>query len=115
MENTQTYFATAHDRALAFINKHADEHLSHDVGRLLNRTTSYLVQEYTIAIPTAHEVACQAWGEYESRNSPEYIDLSRTTQHCVFVRMRNDKSIALSTAELVKMITMKNVAAGEPT
>ncbi len=112
MENTQTHFATAHDRALAFINQHASEHLSHDVGKLLDRATSYLVQKYTIAVPTAREVACQAWGEFESRNRPEYIDLSRTTQHCVFIRMSNGTSIALSAAELVKMIEQKNQVTG---
>ena len=113
MENTQTHFATAHDRALAFINQHAAEHLSHDVGKLIDRATSHLVQKYTIAVPTAHEVACQAWGEFESRNRPEYIDLSRTTSFCVFVRMSNGTSIALSAVELVQMIKQKNKTTGE--
>jgi len=103
-----------HNIALAFIEKHASEHLSGDDTLLVQRTTDHLVDEFGISASTATDIALQAYAERASKGRNEYIDMSRSTSCGVFLRKPSTGSTLFFTIsdllELAKQREAQNAA-----
>ncbi|MEJ1390113.1 MAG: hypothetical protein RPU34_04350 [Candidatus Sedimenticola sp. (ex Thyasira tokunagai)] len=104
MPETSHHTVTAHDQALVYIHRHAAEHLEGDGKQLLERTAKHLQLTRDISIDTARDIAAQAYAEHSARGRDEYIDLNRTTSHCVFLRMPNGQDRCLTARKLAELI-----------
>lgn len=85
---------TAYDTALAFIIRHAAEHL--DAEALVSRTADHVAAAHDISRATAFEVSSQAWAEYDGCNAEDWIDIARSTTRCVVVHLEGIGTAALT-------------------
>jgi hypothetical protein len=77
-----TYF----NQAVGFLQRHRAQHLAGDRRTLLNRAVADLRDRHDLSLAKAEDVVIRAYGEVESANHREYIDVSRTTSSLVIIR-----------------------------
>ncbi|MES9901105.1 MAG: hypothetical protein ABW168_00315 [Sedimenticola sp.] len=104
MTHPNPHTVTAHDHALVYIHRHASEHLEGDGSQLLERTAEHLHLMREISKDTARDIAAQAYAESRAGGRQEFIDLSRTTRHCVFLRIPGGKDRCITARKLAELV-----------
>lgn len=97
---------TTHAQALLFIAAHAAEYLQGNEALLIDRTADHLVDQHEIGRDTAFAIASQAWGEYDGRRHPGWIDMSRTNSRCVVLHLEGGGTVALGLRHLTRAVAL---------
>jgi hypothetical protein len=92
------------DAARTFVARHAAEHLSGHSDRLTERTARHLSEACAMPRERAYDLACQSVAEHQARGLAAYIDLDRTTSHCLFLRIPGHaRTVVLDLQDLLRL------------